>query len=136
MIEDWSLVDPEAPREDAWVSAPAVFLDPTAKTGVKVDGVSTWVEGWSYVNSGLAISTQEIRTIHGVVCRRIKFRNRSTAEDEGDAWISEDLKILMCDNEIKGDWKKTWEITAVEFRDPPNDAFEIPLDFHYTEESP
>ncbi len=130
LIEDWSSVDTSAHIEDGWATAPGFFLDLTGKAVTKLEGVSKWLQGWGYLNAGRVIDTGDKKTIHGVACRRIQFRNSETAADEGDAWLSDDLGILMSDNEIKGHWQKHWEITEITLGEPPPNAFLIPAGFH------
>ncbi len=95
---------------------------------MREDGIVPWSEGWGFANAGRPFCTNEQKTILGIACERVTFAGRDGA-DEGDAWISRPLGILIQDNEVKARWRKTWKVTKIELREPDEHLFQIPTDF-------
>ena len=106
-----------------------VFLDLNQKLMQKEEHGPVFAE-WLFKRVA-ATYTDDHRSIQGIECVRVAFRNiipgTSVGEDVGEAWISKLEGIVMKDDNPKDGW--TWGVTEIDLREPDPGTFEIPKGF-------
>jgi hypothetical protein len=112
-----------------------VVLIDMNKRLLQKDKYRTHAAGWLF-EAAVPAYTSDRKKMHGIECRRVSFkpapREAPDGGDLGETWISESQGLVMKDHNPREGW--TWEITAIDLREPDIGTFDMPPDFEEVED--